>query len=123
MRAHDLVIAHRLSTIRNADLIVVIDKGVVLEQGTHAELVARGGFYARSSARLAAKLARAVLRGDLERRHQRDRDRRIEAAVVRRPDSTTIDVAMRSLRDSRSAARDQREARSWSRPCRPSRRR
>jgi ATP-binding cassette subfamily B protein len=41
-----LVIAHRLSTIRNADLIVVIDKGVVLEQGTHAELVARGGFYA-----------------------------------------------------------------------------
>jgi ATP-binding cassette subfamily B protein len=41
-----LVIAHRLSTIRNADLIVVMDKGVVVEQGTHAELVAAGGFYA-----------------------------------------------------------------------------
>jgi ATP-binding cassette subfamily B protein len=41
-----LVIAHRLSTIRNADLIVVMDKGVILEQGTHAELVARGGLYA-----------------------------------------------------------------------------
>jgi ATP-binding cassette subfamily B protein len=41
-----LVIAHRLSTIRNADLIVVMDKGQVLEQGTHAELVAKGGLYA-----------------------------------------------------------------------------
>ncbi len=41
-----LVIAHRLSTIRNADLIVVMDKGVVVEQGTHAELVAKGGYYA-----------------------------------------------------------------------------
>jgi ATP-binding cassette, subfamily B, multidrug efflux pump len=41
-----LVIAHRLSTIRNADLIVVMDKGVILEQGSHAELVARGGLYA-----------------------------------------------------------------------------
>ena len=41
-----LVIAHRLSTIRNADLIVVVDKGQVIEQGNHAELVAKGGLYA-----------------------------------------------------------------------------
>ncbi|MBA3457535.1 MAG: ABC transporter ATP-binding protein [Deltaproteobacteria bacterium] len=41
-----LVIAHRLSTIRNADLIVVMDKGQVIEQGKHDELVAKGGFYA-----------------------------------------------------------------------------
>ncbi len=39
------VIAHRLSTIRNADLILVVDHGDVVEQGTHAELMARRGFY------------------------------------------------------------------------------
>ena len=36
-----LVIAHRLSTVRNADLIVVMGEGRVVEQGTHVELVAR----------------------------------------------------------------------------------
>ena len=40
------VIAHRLSTIRNADLILVLKDGDIIEQGTHQQLLAKGGFYA-----------------------------------------------------------------------------
>ena len=42
-----VVIAHRLSTIHNADRIIVIDAGRIAEQGTHAELIEKGGIYAK----------------------------------------------------------------------------
>jgi ATP-binding cassette, subfamily B, multidrug efflux pump len=55
------VIAHRLSTIRDADLILVMESGSIVEQGTHGQLLERGGAYARL---YAAQFAQAVAEVD-----------------------------------------------------------
>ena len=44
-----LVIAHRLSTIQNADEIIVLEKGMIIERGTHKELIEKNGHYKRFS--------------------------------------------------------------------------
>jgi ATP-binding cassette, subfamily B, bacterial len=61
MRARTtIVIAHRLSTVRNADLLVVLERGHVVETGSHAELVTRNGLYARLIRRQLGGMREAV---------------------------------------------------------------
>ena len=58
-----LVIAHRLSTIRDADRIIVMRSGTIVEQGSHRELMARGGYYAELHRHAAAEVRAQAGRG------------------------------------------------------------
>lgn len=64
------IIAHRLSTIRNADLILVMRDGDIVEQGNHADLLARGGFYAE------------LYNSQFERRLAAEEEHAIDGAVM-----------------------------------------
>jgi ABC-type bacteriocin/lantibiotic exporter with double-glycine peptidase domain len=60
LRCTRITVAHRLSTIRNADLIVVMDKGRIVEQGTYADLAKRGGLFTQLLAASSSSITQPV---------------------------------------------------------------
>jgi len=85
-RCTRVTVAHRLSTVRNADLIIVMDKGRILEHGNHEQLLAKGGLY--------TKLVQAAQNNPLENYHE---------AIPAAP-AAGSDRSHRSVRGSRATA-------------------
>jgi len=65
-----VLVAHRLSTVKNADTIVVLDKGTVVEQGTHDDLLQKGGVYSKLVQRQLAKERNKIENPDMEGANQ-----------------------------------------------------
>ena len=61
------VIAYRISSIRDADLILVMDNGRIIEQGTHEKLVAAGGYYATAFHNQYGEIPQEILNGKGEK--------------------------------------------------------
>lgn len=106
-----IVIAHKLATIKNADNIVVMDKGQIMEQGTHASLLAADGIYARLIRAQNLNTPPAHLIEEDERRQSEERDEKSEEADIEKPltrYATAEEQRMQSLagKDDFSLARE-----------------
>jgi ATP-binding cassette subfamily B protein len=84
------VITHRLSAIRNADLILVLDQGRLVEKGTHSELLRRGGLYKELHDAQTGRPPRQKRLGESQRHHDSERGASVEAFITASPNPVPL---------------------------------